>query len=143
MEVREIPEGDGWADAFAVMRELRAHLDFETFSERCREARASDGYTLYGAYDEGGRLLGVMGVRTLVDLLHGRHLYVDDLVVTEAARSRGVGSRLLAHAERLAAEAGGVGLRLCTGIDHHAGRRFYEREGWTAKAVAFKKGFPG
>jgi hypothetical protein len=31
------------------------------------------------------------------------------------------------------------GLRLCTGIENESGKRFYEREGWTLKAVAFKK----
>ena len=142
LDIRALPDGPAWDDAYVVMRELRPHVDHATFLHRCREAARRDGYTLYGAFD-GGRLVGVMGMRELVDLLHGRHLYVDDLVVAEAARSRGVGSRLLACAEAIARERGGLGLRLCTGIDHAAGRRFYEREGWAARAVAYKKGFAG
>ncbi len=138
--VRELPDGPGWHAAYQVMRELRPDLDEATFRARCREARARDDYTLYGAF-AGGTLLGVMGVRRLTDLLHGEHLYVDDLVVTAAARSRGVGARLLAHAEALARAAGAAGVRLSTGIDHAEGRRFYEREGWSARAVVYKKGF--
>ena len=133
--IRPLPDGPAWDDAWVVMRELRPHVDREAFVARCREAARRDGYALYGAFDD-GRLVGVMGLRELVDLVHGRHLYVDDLVVTAAVRSRGVGSRLLAHAEALARERGGLGLRLCTGIDHAPGRRFYEREGGTARAVA-------
>jgi GNAT superfamily N-acetyltransferase len=139
--IRAITEGPDWSAAFAVMRELRPHLDEATFTARCREARARDGYTLWGAFD-GGDLLAVLGVRLLVDLLHGPHLYVDDLVVTASARSRGLGPLLLAHAEALAREAGGLGLRLRTGIDYLPARRFYEREGWQARAVVYKKGFP-
>lgn len=138
--IREIPDGPDWPRAFVLMRQLRPHLELDDFVARCREAAARDAYTLWGAWD-GDALLGVMGMRRLVDLLHGPHLYIDDLVVDERARSRGVGARLLAHAESLAAAAGGLGLRLCTGIDHEPGRRFYEREGWTARAVAYKKGF--
>ena len=142
IEIRPLPDGPAWDDAWRVMRELRPHLDRDAFVALCRDAATRDGYTLHGALD-GGRLVGVMGMRELVDLVHGRHLYVDDLVVAEGARSRGVGSRLLAHAERVARERGGLGLRLCTGVDNAPGRRFYEREGWVARAVAYKKGFPG
>lgn len=141
IEIRPLPDGPAWDAAFAVLRELRPHVDHATFVAVCREAGRRDGYALHGAFD-GGRLVAVMGMRELVDLLHGRHLYVDDLVVAEGARSRGVGRRLLAFAEEVARARGGLGLRLCTGIDHAAGRRFYEREGWTARAVAYKKGFP-
>ena len=141
IEIRSLPDGPAWDDAWAVVRELRPHVDRDAFAALCREAARRDGYTLYGAFAD-GRLVGVMGMRELVDLVHGRHLYVDDLVVTAAVRSRGVGRRLLAHAEGVARERGGLGLRLCTGIDHAPGRRFYEREGWTARAVAYKKGFP-
>lgn len=141
MQIRPIPEAAGWQAAFTLLVDLRPHLDFATFVERCRAAQMADAYTLYGAYQD-GELVGVMGLRTLVDLLHGRHLYIDDLVVAPAVRSQGVGRQLLEFAERLAAEAGGVGLRLCTGIDHEPAKRFYVREGWSARAVAFKKMFP-
>jgi GNAT superfamily N-acetyltransferase len=141
MNIRPIPETAGWQAPFALLVELRPHLSFDTFVERCRAAQAADAYTLYGAYDE-ERLVGVMGIRTLTDLLHGRHLYIDDLVVAPAVRSQGVGRRLLQYAEHLAAEGGGVGLRLCTGIDYEPAKRFYVREGWSARAVAFKKLFP-
>jgi len=36
-----------------------------------------------------------MGYRLLHDFVHGRHLYIDDLVVTSRLRSSGLGAELL------------------------------------------------
>jgi GNAT superfamily N-acetyltransferase len=126
--------GAAWSDAYALIRELRPHLTEAEFTARCREAGTRDAYTMYGLY-EGEKCLGALGMRRLVDLLHGPHFYIDDLVVDETARSRELGARLLGFAKQIAAEAGGLGLRWCTGIDYWPARHFYEREGWTARAA--------
>ncbi len=137
--IRELAEAE-WALAFPLIGQLRPQLAFDTFLQRCQAARTSDGYALYGAFAEGG-LVGVIGVRTLVDLLHGPHIYIDDLVVEETVRSQGIGGRLLAFAEAMARDAGGLGLRVSTGINYEPAKRFYAREGWVAAAVTFKKHF--
>ncbi len=103
-----------------------------------RHARAADGFTVVGIFED-GRCAALMGYRILHDLVHRKHVYVDDLVVTSAMRSKGYGAALLRHAENVAAREECRGLRLCTGVDNEAGRRFYEREGWTPRALAFKK----
>lgn len=138
-QIRELTEGE-WELAFPLVRQLRPQLTFAHFVQRCQAAVMSDGYELCGAFAE-GQLVGVIGLRTLVDLLHGRHIYIDDLVVDEAIRSQGNGARLLAFAESKARDAGGLGLRVSTGIDYEPAKRFYMREGWVAAAVTFKKGF--
>ena len=89
--------------------------------------------------NEGNRLTGYMGGRIITDFVHGRHLYIDDLVVDREARSRGTGSLLLKEAEAWAGREGCRGLRLCTGVENEGAKRFYAREGWTARALAFKK----
>ena len=104
----------------------------------------------YGGYDEsmreaaklleaGGRPVAVMGWRILHDIVHGRHLYIDDLVVTANARSQGWGARFLEHAENQARSLGCQGLRLCTGVQNTAAIKFYERQGWAPRAFALKK----
>jgi len=55
-------------------------------------------------------------------------LYVDKLWVSEAARGRGLGSRLLARAEEIARERGCAGTYLST-FEHQA-RPFYEARGY-------------
>ena len=65
--------------------------------------------------------------------------YIDDLIVTQSYRSRKVGAMLLHHAEKLAIQFGCESLRLCTGTENSAGKRFYERENWELRSVAYKK----
>lgn len=122
---------------FPVIRELRPHLDYAEFRKRLEGAQKG-GYRLIGVPSENG-FQAAMGYRIIEDFVHGRHLYVDDLIVTEEARSTGLGAQLLQLAEQLAREEKCEGLRLCTGIENERGKKFYEREGWTLRAVAYKK----
>ena len=126
------------AECFAVMRELRGHLSYDEFVSLVHQAAARDQYQLI-AYYEGSLCIAVMGYRILYDLVHGRHLYIDDLVVTELQRNRGLGGILLDFAEEKAATLGCSSLRLCTGIDNEEGKRFYEKNEWRLRAVAYKK----
>jgi [ribosomal protein S18]-alanine N-acetyltransferase len=63
----------------------------------CREAMQLPGYTVWVARDDDGGRLGFLRV-------HERGLagspYIASIVVTEWARSRGVGRRLIQHAEQ-------------------------------------------
>ena len=124
--------------SYAVMKELRTSITLEDFTRLTQLAHAADGYRLVGR-EIGGKLVAVMGYRILHDLVHGSHLYVDDLVTTKDARSAGHGAELLRYAEAEARRLGLQGLRLCTGVENKEACRFYEREGWIARALAFKK----
>lgn len=126
------------AATYPVIRELRQDLTLPDFISLVAEARRRDDYELVAAF-EGAACVAAMGYRVLFDLVHGKHLYVDDLVVTESHRSRGLGARLLGHAEGEAQRRGCRSLRLCAGIENVGGRRFYERNGWFARSLVFKK----
>ncbi|MGN2392275.1 GNAT family N-acetyltransferase [Pelomicrobium sp. G1] len=91
--------------AYAVLRELSAHMTWEPFLERLARQQRAHGYTLVGAF-RSGELVGVMGMRPLETMARGPHLHIDDLVVSARARRRGVGRRLLAYAEGYAREQG-------------------------------------
>lgn len=123
---------------YPVMKELRPHLSFEDYLAIYEQSHTSDGYEIV-AIEDGGRILAVMGYRFLFDYVRGKHVYVDDLVSTEAARSQGLGAELLKFAEAVAVENGCQSLRLCTGIENERGVRFYDREGWTRRAYAYTK----
>src|SRR5437660_1493599 len=85
------------------MCQLRPALAERGFTLRCPETHTRDGYTLYGLSMvirvSGDTCVGKLGIRQLVDLLHGPHLYIDDLVVAEGARANGLGAALLRFAE--------------------------------------------
>ena len=123
---------------FPVMKELRMNLSFEDYMDLYEQAHAKDGYEIV-ALQKDQKILAVMGYRILYDYVHGKHLYVDDLVSTTTERSKGFGAQLLNYAEQVDKEQGCKGLRLCTGIENEMGKKFYEKNGWNLRAVAYKK----
>lgn len=137
MSISEIKENE-IGSVFELLRELRTTLTREDFYAIYAAAKKADQYTFYG-YFINQECVGLMGLRFLQDFVHHQHLYIDDLVVKKDFRSKGVGAILLEFAEDLAKAKSCTGLRLCTGIDNKAGIRFYERENWAARALAFKK----
>jgi GNAT superfamily N-acetyltransferase len=81
-------------DCYEVMAELRPHIPRDAFLPIVR-AMQGDGLRL-ACIREDGRVVAVAGYRVSTNLFCGRHLYVDDLVTAEAARSKGRGKALLA-----------------------------------------------
>jgi len=80
-------------NCFDVMSELRTHLKREDFLTTIQNME-KDGYRL--AYiEEQGIIVAVAGYRIASNLFMGKHLYVDDLVTSEQARSIGHGEQLL------------------------------------------------
>ncbi len=123
---------------YGLLTQLRPHLSFEDFKEIYFEANKADGYQLIGLEDN-HELVGTIGFRILHDFVHGKHLYIDDLVTSESHRSKGYGAILLEYAEKVAKDHGCRNLRLCTGIENERGKIFYERNAWNLRAVVFKK----
>lgn len=125
---------------FQVLQELRTHLTYESFLQIYAEAHKHEGYQIITA-KKNKNIIGLMGFRILHDFVHGKHLYIDDLVSTHAERSNGVGSALLQHAEKIAMQQGCTGLRLCTGVENELGKKFYEKNNLSLRAVVYKKKF--
>jgi len=123
---------------FPVMKELRPHLSEQEYLDIYRHAHSMDGYEIIALQDE-DQILALMGYRIVYDFVRGRHLYIDDLVSTEKARSQGLGEKLLKHAETLAQQLNCKSLRLCTGLENDRAIKFYEKNHWTQRAVAYIK----
>lgn len=139
--VRELRTAGALRTGFTVLRELRPHLSFRDFMRVYRHAQRTDRYSVAALFIEEA-CVAVMGYRVLVDCAHGRHLYVDDLVTSAAFRGKGLGAKLLKYAETKAGALRCKSLRLCVGVENEGGKRFYEREGWRARSIAYKKVLP-
>ena len=88
----------------------------------------------------GAGLVGLLDMEFRQRLGHPRpQAWVNDLVVTESERGKGVGSALLAQAEELAIKRGCFRMSLETGSWREATHRFYDREGWTDNGKWFVK----
>ena len=120
------------------MKQLRPSLTLENFKSIYREARACNDYDIIGL-EEDGKLIALMGYRIVWDYVHGKHIYIDDLVTDESVRSKGHGATLLKHAESIARLNQCTNLRLCTGMGNEGGKKFYERNSWNFRAVVYKK----
>jgi GNAT superfamily N-acetyltransferase len=140
MTIKFLPlDTQEWLErGYKVLRELRTELSLTEFYTIYNQAKARDEFHLMAAVDN-DNIVGVMGYRILFDFVHGKHLYIDDLVTTATKRGSGVGARLLKEAENIAKEHGCIGMRLCTGIENQGAKNFYEREGWLLRPVAYKK----
>jgi len=122
---------------FAVMRELRPHLaSAQELADRVALQKRS-GYRLLAGRDAAERVVACAGFRVTENLMHGRHLYVDDLVTLESERARGHGERLFRFLVDAARAAGCEKVVLDTGLSNALAHRFYYRQGMLATALRF------
>jgi GNAT superfamily N-acetyltransferase len=136
-EVREMVSEEETAATFPVMRQLRPYLEEGVYAERIERMRG-DGYRLAAVLDD-GRVTCVAGFRIQDFLYTGRHLYVDDLVTDEAARSGGHGKRMMDWLVAKAKRSGCEQLHLDSGVGRADAHRFYFREGMRISSYHFAK----
>ena len=125
-------------ECFSLMKELRPHLSLQEYLAIYEKARQESKYEIL-ALEEDDQIVALMGYRFLTDFVRGRHLYIDDLVVSEKVRSRGWGAYLLKRAEEIAKDNNCKILRLCTGVENSRGMKFYESNAWVKRAYAYTK----
>lgn len=122
-------------DVAPLIRVLRPALTVEGFARFASEA-ARQGLVFTAAYDEQGHCAAVASHRVLATS-RGRVLFVDDLVTDPAARSGGVGGRLMAELEDRARQAGCVRIELDSGVTNHGAHRFYHARRMSIAALHF------
>ena len=128
---------DDISRCFAVLQELRPHLDESSFVSMVR-GMAADGYQL-AFIEEDGSLLAVAGYRIHTTLFMGRNMYVDDLVTNSNARSKGYGKALIDWLRNVARESGCTHLHLDSGTQRHRAHRFYLRQGMDIESFHFSE----
>jgi ribosomal protein S18 acetylase RimI-like enzyme len=121
---------------FEVMLELRPMLtNVESFLEKVLRMQMR-GYRLLTAI-QNGVPVALAGYRVEEMLIHGRFLYVDDLITSESNRSQGLGEQLLQFIFDLAREQQLDKVILDTGIGNSLAQRFYFRMGMLATGMHF------
>lgn len=135
---------DDWPAVAALLVELgrgvepSAARDPAHHTRFAGHTRAIDAVTLVA--EAGGEVVGVLDMwyqQRLGD--HRPQAYVQDLVVTEGARGRGVGSALLSRAEELARKRGCFRMWLVTAAWREPAHAFYRKHGWEAHGTWFVK----
>lgn len=128
---------DETASTFPVIRQLRSHLEQAEYVKRIGRMRR-EGYRLAAVVEE-DQVKCVAGFRVQDFLYCGKHLYVDDLVTDENARSGGYGRMMLDWLATEARENGCGQLHLDSGVQRHDAHGFYFREGMKILSYHFVK----
>ncbi len=135
MRPRPVTSDADIARCYRVLSALRPHVPEGGFVARVRDMMR-DGYRL-ACIEVDGEVRAVAGYRVSTNLHLGKHLYVDDLVTLDAARSQGLGAVLLEWLEGAAAKAGCAAVHLDSGVQRERAHRFYFRQGYTIAAYHF------
>ena len=122
--------------SFDLMRVLRPHVTDPTNYVAQLARQSEQGYRLLAAWDA-GHVVGLAGYRELENLLYGRFIYVDDLVVHPDLQRSGLGARLLNAVREDAVQRGCAHFVLDTGLHMPLAQRFYFRQGLLAHGMHF------
>lgn len=138
LSLRHAESDDAIARCFPVMRVLRPELASAAAFGAYVRRQEPLGYRLLAAWRD-DVLVALAGYRRQENLVHGPHLFVDDLVALEGERRQGTGARLLDH---VFAEAKALRYRkvvLGAALDNFLGHRFYFRQGMLATGFSFSR----
>jgi len=138
IDLRHAASRDELAACYHVVVGLRPFLkDADEWCERA-EAMANAGYRVLAAWRQ-NQVVAVAGYRVNENLIHGRFLYVDDLVTAPDDRGKGLGACLLKELIRIGVNENCRRLVLDTAAANTNARRFYKREGLLDLVVGFVK----
>lgn len=136
MEVRLANGSTDLSGICAVLAQLRPRFEPDALQAKVRELMRQ-GYRLAYLIDDGGRVLCVAGFVIGEKLAWGKHLYIDDLVTDESARSGGAGRYMLHWLKDYAQERGCREIHLESGVQRFGAHRFYLREGFRISSYHF------
>ena len=117
-------------DAFARLLPQLSRSSPPPGKEELEELVAAPGTSLLVARDD-----GIVGTLTLVvfRIPTGMRAWIEDVVVDESARGRGVGEALTRRAIELAGEVGAKTVDLTSRPSRDAANRLYQRLGFVAR----------
>lgn len=137
--IKELLTMEEVRNGYPVMKQLRTHLDEDSFVSLVKEAKEKENYQLYALFAE-GVICAVIGFQPMITLYNGRFIWVCDLVTDSAQRSKGYGEKLLTFVHEWAKEKGYESVSLSSGLQRMDAHRFYEEKmNYDKVSYIFKK----
>lgn len=138
LTIKELQSRDEIIEAFPVMKQLRTHLDENTYLELVIAAQENDRYKMFALLD-GGEIVAVTGLKPMITLSSGRFIWICDLVTDTTIRSKGYGEKLLTYVHEWAKENNYESVSLSSGLQRTDAHRFYEdKMKYTKTSYVFK-----
>lgn len=139
MEIRKITLND-LEKVFEIMKQLyKETLKFEKFQE-IYKLKLTDENSYYIVAVENEQIVGILTAE-LQTKLHRekKQIFIEDLVVDENCRNRGIGKELLQNAINYAKNNACDIVELTSYIDNEKAHKFYENNGFIKHSYKFKK----
>ena len=131
--IQELQSQKEIVEAYPIMKQLRSHLDQETYVGLVSEAQQKDRYRMY-ALNQNEKIVAVVGFKPMITLYYGRFIWVCDLVTDDHQRSKGYGELLLEFVHDWAKEHHYESVALSSGLQH-----FYDHKmGYDKVSYVFK-----
>jgi GNAT superfamily N-acetyltransferase len=137
MPIIELKTASDFAPALQLLQQLNPAMTKQKFEIRLKKM-LSQGYRCI-AYVEEGKMLGLCGFWYGTRLWCGDFIDLDNVVVDEKVRSKGIGQKMIDWVEKEAHRLKCDQLGLDCYTTKHAAHRFYFREGYIIKAYHFIK----
>lgn len=135
-DIRPLTDQAAIRAAWPLVAQLRPHLDADALVAQLQRQSGEGGFHAHVLYADGAPR-AYAGWRVHENLVYGRHMYVDDLVTDETARSRGYGKAMLDWLKAEAQRHGCARLQLDSGTWRKDAHAFYLREGLRIEAFHF------
>lgn len=134
--LQHLEDKEAFQASFDLMRVLRPHVTNPATYVAQLVRQTEQGYRLLAAR-AGEHLVGLAGYRELENLLYGRFIYVDDLVISPNLQRSGLGAKLLSALREEAVQRRCDHFVLDTGLHMPLAQRFYFRQGLLAHGMHF------
>jgi len=122
--IKELKNLQEWKEAYPVMKQLRTHLDEDSYLQLVQEATEKENFKIAALY-RNEKIVAVAGFMPMITLYNGRFIWVCDLVTDIAYRSKGYGEALLHYVHSWSQENGYDLVSLSSGLQRLDAHRFY------------------
>lgn len=137
--IKELQTQKEILQAFPVVKQLRTHLDEETYLDLVKDAQEKEAYRMFALYDN-GEIVAVVGFQPMITLYYGKFIWVCDLVTDSTKRSKGYGEKLLSHVHEWAKTHHYETVALSSGLQRTDAHHFYEEKmNYDKASFVFKK----
>lgn len=109
---------------FDTLKQLRPKIEENNFVATVRNMM-KEGFQLACVKDDAGLVRCVAGFKIAHNFHLGKHLYVEDLITAENARSKGIGTKMFDWLTAYAKAEHCAAIHLNSGVQRHAAHKFY------------------
>jgi GNAT superfamily N-acetyltransferase len=135
--LRELKKPADWQAMFRLIKQLNKSMTKKQYDGMLADMLAR-GYRAVGAY-QGDTLVGVSGFWVSVRFWCHKYIDIDNVVVDEKIRSKGIGAKLIAWIEKEGRRQKCEMSMLDCYTTHHKSHRFYFRQGYCILGYHFTK----